>query len=159
MKKPVLILLTFFPLLVGWLINASFNVPSLFRVAYYLLPLLTLVFWFLLGKQYARTDWPAPLAILIGNATGLVSLLLYLWQFVLVSGAHRNLFLAVLSQLFTASVPTYLFGGLLTAFEPDPSRIGIVSMVTVQVLGVLLMLAVFSLGYGAGRLRRRSEFA
>ena len=158
MKKRTLILLTLIPLLVGWLINATIRFPRLFSVSYYILPFLTLIFWFQLGRQYAKTDWNAAVALLIGNAVGLVSLLLYLWQYFLVSDEHRIVFLAVLSQLFVAAVPMYLFpAGTLTMFEPDPHSIGTVTVATAQVLGVLLMVVVFALGYAMERFRRRAE--
>ena len=63
MKKRTLVLLTWVPLLIGWFISLTVTVPNLGRVSYYILPLLTLLFWFQLGKQFAKTDWSAPLAI------------------------------------------------------------------------------------------------
>lgn len=157
MRKRTLVVLSWTPLLIGWVINlvmANFGV-SFF--VFYILPFLTAIFWFLLGRQFGKTDWNAPMAILIGNAAGLVSLLLYLWQFWLVSDENRSMFLAGLSQMFAASAPTYLFGGLATLFEPDPNTIGRVSFLTLQVLGVLLMIVVFTAGYWFGRIRRSAE--
>ena len=55
--------------------------------------------------------------------------------------------LAVASQMFSAAVPTYLFGRLIILFEPQPGYIGRVSMITIQVIAVVYMIAVFVCGY------------
>ena len=81
MKKAVLLLGMLVPVAVGGLVNLLLPVPGLGAVCFTLLPLATTVFWFFLGRQYARAPWRGPLAIVIGNAIGIVSLLLYLWQF------------------------------------------------------------------------------
>lgn len=59
-----------------------------------------LILWFFSGWAYGKTALSKGAAILLGNLVGLVSLLLYLWQFLLVEDGMRNLFLSAFSQMF-----------------------------------------------------------
>lgn len=145
MRKLVLVLLTFVPIIVGYVVNLSLSLPVIGMVFFYLLPLFTTAFWFYLGRQYARSTWKTMPAILIGNATGIISLLIYLWQFLLETGETRNLNLAAASQMFSASAPAYLFGRVAILFEKQPNYTGITTMVALQVISVVYMIAVFSL--------------
>jgi len=145
MKKSVLILLSFVPVAVGWLVNILITVPVIGMVGFYLLPLLTTVFWLLLGKQYAR-KWKAALAVLIAHIVGICSLLIYLWQFLLETDTTRNLTLAAFSQMFSASAPLYLIGKIAVFFESQPDYVGSASMVAMQVIGLVYMVIVFSVG-------------
>lgn len=156
MKKSILVLLTLVPVIVGYAINWLLSVPGLSVLPLYLLPLLTTVFWFYLGRQYAKTDWNAVLSVLIGNAVGLVSLLLYIWQFLLETDETRNIVLAVLSQMFMAAVPTYLFGRIPNLFETQPNYAGIATMTALEVLSVVFMMIVFVCGYVWQKRRYRS---
>lgn len=147
MKKGILLLLTLVPVAVGYLVNLLLAVPGIGGVCFWVLPLATTVFWFFLARGYARTSWNALSSVLLGNAVGILSLLVYLWQFVLETDATRNTGLAVASQLFSAAVPTYLFGRLIILFEPQSGYIGRTSMITMQVIAVVYMIAVFVCGY------------
>lgn len=157
MKKFVLILLTFVPILVGYLINSTVLVPVLGIFMLYVVPLLVLVFWFFLGSMYSKTDWNAAVSILIGSATGVLSLALYLWQFLLESDETRNMFLAALSQMYSASTPTYLTVKLAMLFETQPNFIGSATYTAMQVIAVILMAAIFTAGYFWGRKRQMKE--
>ena len=145
MKKSVLILLSFVPVVVGWLVNILIMVPVIGIAGFYLLPLLTTVFWFFLGKWYAR-KWKAVPAVLIAHTVGICSLLIYLWQFLLETDVTRNLPLATFSQMFSASAPLYLIGRIAVLFESQPNYTGRASMVTMQVIGLIYMVIVFSVG-------------
>jgi len=143
MKKSVLILLTFVPIIVGYIVNFTIRIPVIGMVIFYVLPLLTTVFWFYLGRQYARSTWKTVPAILVGNATGVISLLNYLWQFLLKTDETRNLTLSGASQMFSASAPTYLLGRFAILFEEQPNYTGRASMVALQVISVVYMIVVF----------------
>lgn len=145
MRKHVLVLLTFVPIIVGYVVNLSLSLPVLGMVFFYLLPLFTTAFWFYLGRQYARSTWKTIPAILIGNATGIISLLIFLWQFLLETDETRNLTLAATSQMFSASAPAYLFVRVAILFEKQPNYAGITTMVALQVISVVYMIAVFCL--------------
>lgn len=144
MRKRVLALLTFVPIIVGYIVNLSLSLPVIGTVIYYVLPLLTTAFWFCLGTQYARTTWKTIPAILIGNSTGIISLLIYFWQFLLETDVTRNLTIAGASQMFSASAPGYLLSRIALLFEKQPNTIGMASAVALQVISVVYMIAVFS---------------
>ncbi len=145
MKKSVLVLLSLVPVAVGWLVNVLIAVPVIGMVGFYLFPLLTTVFWFFLGRQYAR-KWKAGPAVLIAHGIGVCSLLVYLWQFLLETDATRNLALAVFSQMYSASVPLYLFRGIASLFDSQPNYAGRASMLALQLIGLIYMVIVFSVG-------------
>lgn len=145
MKKRVLILLSFVPVVVGWLVNILIMIPVIGMAGFYLLPLLTTVFWFFLGKQYAH-NWKAVPAVLIAHTVGILSLLIYLWQFLLETDVTRSMTLAGFSQMFSASTPLYLFGRIAVLFESQPNYAGRASMVALQVIGLVYMIIVFSVG-------------
>lgn len=145
MKKHVLILLSLVPVVVGWLINRLIMVPVIGIAGFYLLPLLTTVFWFFLGKQYI-CKWKAVPAVLIAHAVGFCSLLIYLCQFLLETDATRNLTLAAFSQMFSGSAPLYLIARVAVLFESQPNYAGRATMLAMQVLGLVYMMIVFSVG-------------
>lgn len=98
MKKSVLVLLTFVPVIVGYIINFSLRIPLIGMIIFYVLPLLTTVFWFYLGRQYALSTWKTVPALLIGNAAAIASLLIYLWQRLIETDQTANRTLLVVSQ-------------------------------------------------------------
>ena len=146
MKKYVLIILTFVPILAGWLINVTLSVPLLGMVFFYGLPLLVLVFWFWLGGRYAEMDWGAFPAILIGSATGILSLIIYLWQFVGLDEASRNVGLAVWSLMYSTGTLGHLFGVVVTLFFRSQA-----ASHAMQVICLALMIIIFSFGFFRNR--------
>lgn len=120
-------------------------VPVIGMAGFYLLPLVTTVFWFFLGKQYAR-KWKVAPAVLIAHTVGVCSLLIYLWQFLLETDVTRSMTLAVFSQMFSASTPLCLFGGIARLVETQPNYAGRATMVAMQVISLVYMVIVFSVG-------------
>ena len=145
MKKNILILLSLVPVIIGYLVNNLIMVPAIGMAGFFLLPPLTTVFWFYLGKQYARKWKPVP-AVLIAHAVGICSLLIYLWQFLFETDQTRNIVLAGFSQMFSASTPLYLFGGIAMLVESQPNYAGRATMVALQVIALIYMVIVFSIG-------------
>lgn len=145
MKKSILFLLTFVPVIVGYLVNALIMIPVIGTAGFYLLPLFTTIFWIYLGKQYARRYRTIP-ALLIAHAVGFCSLLAYLWQFLLETDETRNLTLALFSQMYSASTPLYLLGGIARLFESQPHYAGRTTMAALQVIALIYMIIVFSIG-------------
>ena len=145
MKKSVLVLLTLVPVIVGYFVNILIMVPVIGMAGFYLLPLLTTVLWFYLGKQYARRWKPVP-AVLIAHTVGICSLLVYLWQFLLETDATRSVILAGFSQMFSASTPLYLFGRIARLFESQPNYAGRATMVAMQVIALVYMAIIFCIG-------------
>ena len=99
-----------------------------------------------MGRQFEKSTFKTIPAILIGNATGIISLLIYLWQFLLVTSENRNAFLAGFSQMYNASVPGYLFGGIARLFETEPNYVGIRTFVALHVICEIYMIIVFVIG-------------
>lgn len=147
MKKSVLILLTLVPLIVGYGINIACTIPVIGMVIYYFVPIAVLMFWFYLGSQYAKTTWKAVPSVLIGSATGILSLMLYLWQFLGHNDETRDTVLAGISQMYSAATPMYLFSRLANLFESRPNYTGQTTMVAMQVVAVILMIVIFTVGY------------
>ena len=143
MKKHVLVLLTFVPIIVGYILNLTIQLPGIGALLYYVLPLLMTVFWFWLGRQFAHTTWRTIPAIIIGNTTGIVSILIFLWQFVLETEETRNMALAGFSQMFSTSAPYFLFSSVALLFESEPNTIGRAFMIALQIISVVYMIAVF----------------
>lgn len=145
MKKSVLLLLTLVPVAVGYFVNVLIMVPVIGMASFYLLPLFTTAFWFYLGKQYARR-WKIVPAVLIAHIVGFCSLLVYLWQFLLETDGTRSLRLAAFSQMFSASTPLYLFGGIANLVESQPNYIGRATFAAMQVIALVYMIIVFCIG-------------
>lgn len=148
MKKSVLVLLTFVPFIVGHIINISIRIPVIGMIIFYVLPLLTTVFWFYLGRQYARSTWKIIPALFIGNATGVVSLLIYLWQYLFKTDETRNVVLMSVAQMFSDATPTYLLGRIAILFETQPNYIASSTfMVALNVISFVYMVVVFLFGF------------
>lgn len=147
MKKRVLVLLTFVPIIVGYILNLTILLPGIGVLLYYSLPLLTTAFWFWLGMQFARSTWKTIPAILIGNATSVGSLLIHLWQSFLTTDETRNMALMGFSQMFGSSAPGFWLARIAILFESEPNTIGMASAVALQVISVVYMIAVFLVGY------------
>lgn len=151
MKKSILVLLTFVPVIVGYIINFSLRIPLIGMIIFYVLPLLTTVFWFYLGRQYALSTWKTVPALLIGNAAAIASLLIYLWQRLIETDQTANRTLLVVSQWFFTAAPSYLLARIAVLFEPRPDYIGETSMVALHVIAFVYMTAFF---YSASFLKR-----
>lgn len=156
MKKWVLVLLTFVPVAAGYLLNLTILLPGMGGFLYYLLPIVISVFWIWLGGRFANASWKTVPALLIGNATGIVSLLVYLWQFLLESDATRVMVLAAASQMFSASAPYFLLARFALFFESEPNTITMASAVALQVLSVLYMVILFSTAFFLEKYRMNS---
>lgn len=151
MKKSILILLTFIPLIVGYIINITITIPGIGMIIYYVVPIGVLIFWFYLGSLYSKTTWKAIPSVLIGSATGILSLILYLWQFLGRNDETRNMLLAGISQMYSIATPMYLLARLAILFESRPNYVGQTTMLAIQVIAVILMIVIFTAGYFWGR--------
>lgn len=154
MKKCGLVLLTLIPIFAGYLINLALFIPVVGMLLFYIGPLFVLGFWFWLGGQYSKTDWTAIPSVLIGHAAGILSLALYLWQFLGQSDETRNMTLAGLSQMYSAATPSYLVARLAVLFESRPNYAGRTTMVAMQVISLVLMIVIFTVGYFWGKKRQ-----
>lgn len=157
MKKSVLILLTFIPIVVGYIINFSVRLPVIGPILFYILPLLTSVFWFYVGRLYANSTLKTLPALFLGNAVGIISLSVYLCQYFLETDQTRNLALIAAAQMFSDSAPTYLLAKFAILFESQPNYIGRASMVALNVISILYMILIFVLGFIWGKKIKRPD--
>jgi len=93
-------LLVLAPLALGRIINTpimGYYFPFIFSLAF-------LGFWFWVGMKFYRLSIRKLWALVIGNSLNLISFLMYIWSFYIVSEANRSLLVAGWSQLYP--VPT-----------------------------------------------------
>jgi len=145
MKKPYLIFFVFIPTLIGYFYNILF-IPALASFLFYILPIFMLYLWFWVGGKFAQMNIKAFPSILIGNSLGIVSLIIYFWQFSIVAEGQRNLTLAGLSQAFSASLGMYIVN-LALLIQPEKNVVGHTTIALIQVLGLILMILIFTIGY------------
>ena len=163
MKTWKLLLLSLVPGLWGWLCNwlVSMSLTSgngfLFMVVYYLLQApAAIVFCLWLGRRCGRSERGYPASLLLTQWPNPVSLALYVWQFHFVSSAARSTLLAGLGQypalpLLSLATPlVWPFAG--NDWGPPETLAAIV-------ISLVLLAALFSLGYLWGRRRARREAA
>ena len=145
MKKSVLILLTFVPLIIGYLTYVNtYTMYGTRSVKYYLLILLSTVFWFFLGMLYTRSNWKPIISVLIAHAVFIFSILVYWWQ----SSIMFNPSLVSLSRLFTASTPIVFISEKIAEFLD--LNTGVVwtmeRHIGLQLLALVYMIIVFCFG-------------
>lgn len=63
----------------------------------------------------------------------------------------RDTVLAGISQMYSAATPMYLFSRLANLFESRPNYTGQTTMVAMQVVAVILMIVIFTVGYFWGK--------
>jgi hypothetical protein len=140
--------LTIIPFLWGYIPTAF--VQSAWLDAYYFRFLYVweaafILFWGWVGFLCGRLPEKPYRSILLGNATWLFSLGLYMWQFQLLDSAHRSPgFLSLLPQLFPFGVLSTV-SGIITLFTRN------ITMNWIFVISYLCMLGVFFVGFHRGR--------
>ena len=92
------------------------------------------------------------LAILGGNALGILSFLIYLWQEY--GTAEKINALQAAAQKFTAPL-TMISVRIVMRFSPVVDGVTQVSNTALQAVGLVLMVALFTLAYFSGRQRER----
>lgn len=157
MKKLLLILSALVPVLAGCVVNFTLRFPVIGPLLFQVVPFLTTVFWVFLGWQYARARWKALPAVLTANSLGIVSLAVYLWQFLSSTDETRNLALAGASQMFSAATPSWLLGRFAILFESQPNYVGRSAMLALQVLALAYMVLIFVCGYTAEKVIHKTS--
>lgn len=141
-KKVKLLLMTLSPILIGLLFNYLVFIPLLI----YIVPFLVMIYWFWVGTNFGENVRNPFKSIVLANSIGIISLVLYYWQFVIVADKERNLMLAGFSQMFTASL-SYITARIGFIFEKTPNEVTQVTTLVMQVTGLMLMIIVFFSGY------------
>lgn len=70
----------------------------------------------------------------------------YFWQFIYMSDSQRLPRIASLSLMFSSNI-SIAIAKLGRLFEPNKNVIGMVTKSAIQIMGLLLMIIVFSLGF------------
>ena len=149
--RAVYIAIPVLPTLFGYGLNALLaaaitgGLSGLVGPFYVLLHIGFLILWFFSGWAYGKTALPKGAAILLGNLVGLVSLLLYLWQFLLVEDGMRNLFLSAFSQMF-CTAGTRLGALVSLPLKSEFNTAPQISVTCTVVFSTLIMSVIFAAG-------------
>ncbi len=145
MRKLHLGLLAFSPMLIGYIFNLTAMIP-LFLLLAFIMPFVMLGYWFWVGGKFAEVVKNPIIAILLGNIFGIISFVIYYWQFIILTGENRSLPLAIISQAFNSPLTmiTVRVGRL---FESVPNSVTQSTVSASHALGLLFMVLVFSTGY------------
>jgi len=132
--KTLLLLLV--PLVLGRIINSpvfGYRFPLIFSLIF-------LGFWFWVGMKFAKLNIGKVYGLIIGNSLNIISFILFMWSFFMVSDANRNIFIAGFSQIYaipTLSISARIY--LLTNPEVLTNEYVIISY--------MIMSIIFTLGY------------
>lgn len=150
MKTAKLLLVAGSPVLIGlfWLLLPSALASHLS------LSILMLAYWLWAGTFFGQHVAHPARAILTTHALGIIALMVYVWQFRLVSGESRIMPLAALSQLFSGPLSrlSAIIALILQSGRGDTTPDTLLLM---QINGLLLMLVAFSVGYFLKRHRQK----
>lgn len=161
MKKLLLLLYVLTPTIVGYIYDLLLPYP-IGGILPYIMPVLMIIFWFWVGGQFARTRMNLFQAVLTGNSVGLISLAVYIWQFLLTADEQRNMLLARFSQMFGA-VTDILTVRIAALFIPESDVYGAAQttnmILAMQIINLIVMIIVFTLGYlWRKRKKRRTKY-
>lgn len=138
--------LTFTPVIISFLFHFLLQIPVIGTLWLYAAPFTMLVYWAWVGSMF-REKIKSPIrAILMGNIFGVILLLIYIWQFLVLPEEARSFALAYLSQLFSLPLEFItMWIGLL--FEPNPEVTTIITSSAVQFVGFIFMIIAYTIGY------------
>lgn len=148
-KKYKLILLLIFPLVVSLISNLLLTIGAdtdsyiflyITTSILYIWGFVAIFFWFYVGIQFGNTEISEMKSFLLGNSLWMISLLLYIWQFILLEDEKRNLFIAGLSQDYTlgfVGVSGKIIGIFTNSIDGN----------AVIMISYLIMLLVFTIGF------------
>lgn len=147
-ERGMLILLGVSPLIIGFFYNVMLQIPVIGSIWMYAAPFTLLYYWGWVGNVFQSRIKKAAKAVLLGNLAGLVCLLIFIWQCLLVSEENINSFLYILSQMFTLPLGFItMWIGLVIEGNTEMLEISRFTMVCTQVCGLLLMLVAFTVGF------------
>lgn len=131
------------PFFGGWVINSSLFMIDLYSRFLWLLTIAMTLYWWCAGRYFSKAYDRQLKGIMIGNSLWGISLLLFIFEFLILSDKARHMLLAVYSQCYGLFfVP---FGAaLLSPFSSMNS-----SIVVLIAYGVMLL--IFVLGYNSNK--------
>ncbi len=147
------------PTLLGLLYNMlpRFLSPSsdivmiLFEMFCIFVPVIDLLLWFFLGKNLVSTVEKPVLGWLLLNWVGILSLLLFVWQFALIPENQQIGAIAIFCQQFGAGLAllTFNIGAL---FQPGSNTIELQGALAMQISALIFMMGASLLGVGIPKL-------
>lgn len=128
------------PLVLGWLFNILIYYVPFSGMLIWTLNLGFVLFWFWGGRQFAKLSMNKVYSFLLGNSIWFISLLLYIWQFLILDEAARSLAIAGLSQY-------YMLFMLIIGTQIQLMYSGDINSVDIVLISYVVMLVVFTLGF------------
>ncbi len=156
MNRIKLLIFSISPIIIGYIINLTVLVPGIGILLLYVMPVIILIYWFWVGMKFSERIRNPLVGIVGGNLFGILSLCIYYWQFIILDDQKRSMFLAGLSQFFTVplSILTARFGML---FEKLPNTSTQITTNAMHVIGTLIMVMVFAIGYIFGKINNKKQ--
>lgn len=106
------------------------------------------VFWFWVGMKFANLNVHKGKSFLIGNSIWAFSFVLFIWQFLILDDASRNLVLALFSQLY---IQSYIWIG--TKIISTLSNV--LHGTNIMLIAYLSMFLTFALGFVFSWIKKR----
>ncbi|GAA0349514.1 hypothetical protein [Bacillus horti] len=140
-KKYRLFLYILLPFVLSFLINSFIElIVPVYILLIWPLCISFVIYWFWVGKQFAKVKFNKIKSFIIGNVWWGISVGLYYWQFIILDDSNRNLFLAALSQyyaLFILPIAHRIIALFSNVFDFTQSII----------LSYIIMIVIFTLGF------------
>jgi len=158
MKDSKLFFLALLPLVGGYLYVHFVVLPFLGTPILLIMPVLFLIYWYWVGEHFASTGLNPVWAVLYGNIFGIISFGCYYWHLFGVPVESRSFELLTFLGAFSSPVETLIIK-VCALFGRPFGEISDVVDVQLNFAGLLLMMAVFILGYIVGKQRIKKAAA
>ncbi|MDU4890410.1 MAG: hypothetical protein E6344_10675 [Clostridium sp.] len=155
MKKSKAVLLILSPIVIGILFNFLIIVPWLSTILMYVGPIFFMIYWGMVGGIFSEYMKNSFKATLLANLSGIISLAIYIWKFVVVSDDKRSMILAVLCQGFSAPLSN-LTARIGVLVENNPNEITMTTLLIAEIAGLLIMMTIFLIGFSMKKKQKRS---
>lgn len=144
-KKMIII---FIPLIAVLIINKVSFIQMIYLKTSWFFAFSFILFWFWAGNVFARLDRKKIINFLFGNSLWAISLILYIWQFKIVSETSRNVQIAVISQLYmTLIIP--IVGSIARLFNDT------IQITNIIIISYVLMFLIFAIGFFYRNIKNR----
>lgn len=145
MKFYWLLICSLLPAAIGWLSNYTLMVTS---IIYWLSTPAVIFICIRFGKKCAMTGWKFLSSFFLTQWLNLLSIPLYIWQFLFTSSEARNMYLASLAQMPATPLLPIAFGFVTPFANNDWARAEILSGI---VISIVLMAILFTVGFVWGK--------
>lgn len=146
----MLILLAVSPMVIGFFYYVMVQLPVIGMVWMYAAPFTVLYYWGWVATMFHSHFKSFFKSMIWMNGLGIVTFLLYIWQFVLLEEGEQISVLAILSQLYTVSlgfITTWIGVVLDGSSSIDSEVISVTASIITEVVSLLLMIGASVIGY------------